>query len=184
MQNKKLASLLKRHRNIHPKKRRKGRICKKNFRFHEPPSPLPPESPTSSSKNWNCWRIQRFPNRRFWGYCSHLARWCKLWSNLYKMPCSSLLCHVLVWHITVKKLWGFAHVFPNFISRCKFLHLSVAWKMGMRKILILGCKRMHKPGRIFSGFSCIFMELCGSKVPTENSSIASLTPTLYILSVS
>lgn len=46
MQNQKLASLLKRHRNIHLKKRRKGRICKKkNFRFNELPSPLPPESP-------------------------------------------------------------------------------------------------------------------------------------------
>ena len=38
--------------------------------------------------------------------------------------------------------------------------------MVMRKILalILGCKRIHKPRRILSGFLRIFIELCGSKV--------------------
>ena len=32
------------------------------------------------------------------------------------------------------------------------------------KHMVLGCKRIHKPGRTFSGFSRIFMELCGFKV--------------------
>ena len=30
--------------------------------------------------------------------------------------------------------------------------------------MLLGCKRTHKPGRAFSGFSRTFMELYGSKV--------------------
>lgn len=110
MQNQKLASLLKRHRNIHVKKSKKGRICKKKLSIYRTPlssSPWIPRPPRQ--KIWIVDEFKQCPNRRFWGYCSHLARWCKLWSNLYKMLCSSLWCHVLVWDITVKKLWGFAH---------------------------------------------------------------------------
>ena len=45
-----------------------------------------------------------------------------------------------------------------FISCLKVWEWEKYWHM------VLRCKRIHKPGRTFSGFSRIFMELCKSKV--------------------
>ena len=65
-------------------------------------------------------------NRRFRSSQRHLAWGCKLWSNLYKIPWSSLRC----WTTAVKKFQGFDYEtgsqisFPNFIFWRKFLFMS------------------------------------------------------------
>ena len=50
-----------------------------------------------------------------------------------------------------------AHIF--IFMRC--MKIS---ECGKYEHMLLGCKRIQKPGRTFSGFSRIFMELCGFKV--------------------
>ena len=85
---------------------------------------------------------------------------------LYKMPWSSQQC----WTPVIKKLQAFDYEtasqisFLNFIFRNKLLYLSVAWRSENENGMALECKRIQKPGRIFSGFSRILMELCGSQV--------------------
>ena len=64
------------------------------------------------------------------------------------------------------------YLFPTSSSGAKFYICSCLNEgLGMRKI-VYTCKRIHKPGRTFSGFSQIFMEFCRSNVqlapPHEN----------------
>ena len=66
------------------------------------------------------------------------------------------------------------HIFI-FMSCLKFWE----WKKYMH--MVLGCKRIHKPGRIFSGFSWSYEGPKSNLHPsTEISSMASLTPKLSI----
>ena len=88
------------------------------------------------------------------------------------------------------------YLFPTSSSGAHFYICEMPEGLGMGKIwahgtrmqknpqtredMVLGCKRIHKPGRTFSGFSRVFMELYGSKVqlaPQHGYFImASLTP--------
>ena len=80
----------------------------------------------------------------------------------HDLPCSTVellflkICKNLTMKLAVKYL-------PNFIFRCKFLYLATqnCLRSGNEKNInmILGCKRIHKPGGTFSGFSLIFIEL-------------------------
>ena len=65
------------------------------------------------------------------------------------------------------------HLFPTSTWGTHFYIYQLPEGLRMRKILahmVLGCKRIHKPGLTFSAFLQIFMELCRSKVqltPTQ-----------------
>ena len=45
-----------------------------------------------------------------------------------------------------------------------FIDFLKVWEWETYKFIVLGCQRIHKPGRAFSGFSQISMELYGSKI--------------------
>ena len=58
------------------------------------------------------------------------------------------------------------YIFPTLSSVANIYIYQLPEGLGMKKILAhgIGCKKIHKPGRTFFGFSQIFMELCGAKV--------------------
>ena len=66
------------------------------------------------------------------------------------------------------------YLFPTSFSGANSYIYELPEGLGMRKTLAHGIRmeKNQKPGRIFSGFSRVLMELCGSKVqlapPQEN----------------
>ena len=81
------------------------------------------------------------------------------------IKCCGLACHVEPRQLKI--VGRVKHLFQTSSSDGNYYIYELPEGLGMRKILahgyILAFKRMHKPGRTFSGFSQIFV-LCGSKV--------------------
>ena len=76
------------------------------------------------------------------------------------------------------------YLFPTSSSGANFYIYQLPEGLGMRKILPRGIRMQNNPGKKFSWFSRIFMELCASKVQLASmhkiSSMVSLTPKLSI----
>ena len=58
------------------------------------------------------------------------------------------------------------YIFPTSALSVNNYIYKLSEGLGMTKYqhMVLGYKRLHKQGKTLSGFSQIFMELCGSKV--------------------
>ena len=58
------------------------------------------------------------------------------------------------------------YILPTSSSGVNFYIYQLSGGMQLKKSLhmVLRCKRIHKPGQMFSEFSQILMELCGSNV--------------------
>ena len=108
---------------------------------------------------FSCFLLHK-QKRLFQGWRCHCAWECKLWWNLYKMPWSSNRC----WMTSLKKSKDL-----TIELEVKYLSSTSSWGtnvyiyqlpegLRMRKILsqmVVGCKRIHKPGLTF----CVFLQI-------------------------